>query len=187
MPAAANPFWHFSLRTWRIPGVQAACLALQEHRGADVNLLLFCGWTGREGRELDRRDLRQAIGCVGNWQSEVIAPLRLARRGLKHQRAGTPAAALAPAFRNRFLALELALERAEQALLADLATQWAAPVRSCRVAAPGHRRQPRLLSGTADEAGGAGRAGAPRADRGGVQCGATTRRLIRRMPRGGPA
>jgi uncharacterized protein (TIGR02444 family) len=125
MPAAANPFWHFSLRAWRVPGVQAACLALQEHRGADVNLLLFCGWTGREGRELDRRDLRQAIGCVGNWQNEVIAPLRLARRGLKHQRAGTPAAALAPTFRDRFLALELALEQAEQALLADLAAQWA--------------------------------------------------------------
>jgi uncharacterized protein (TIGR02444 family) len=128
MPAAANSFWHFSLRTWRVPGVQAACLALQEHCGADVNLLLFCGWTGREGRELDRRDLRQAIRCVGNWQNEVIAPLRLARRGLKRQRAGTAAAALAPTFRDRFLALELELEQAEQGLLADLAAQWA-PVR----------------------------------------------------------
>jgi uncharacterized protein (TIGR02444 family) len=124
MARGDNAFWRSSLRIWRVPGVQEACLTLQEHCGADVNLLLFCGWTGREGRELDRNDLRQAIRCVGNWQNEIIAPLRLARRGLKHQRAGTAAAALAPAFRNRFLALELELEQAEQGLLAELAAQW---------------------------------------------------------------
>lgn len=124
MAGGDNAFWRFSLHTWRVPGVQEACLALQEHCGADVNLLLFCGWTGREGRELDRHDLRQAIRCVGNWQNEIVAPLRLARRGLKHQRAGTAAAALAPTFRDRFLALELELEQAEQGLLAELAAQW---------------------------------------------------------------
>lgn len=84
---AANSFWRFSLRTWRAPGVQQACLALQERCGADVNLLLFCGWTGQQGRALDPDSLRLAISQVGAWQSEVIAPLRLARRGLKHQSA----------------------------------------------------------------------------------------------------
>ena len=53
MTPRANPFWRFSLRTYRAPGVQEACLALQDRCGADVNLLLFCGWTGRDGRALD--------------------------------------------------------------------------------------------------------------------------------------
>lgn len=125
MRPLSNPFWRFSLRTYRVPGVQEACLALQEHCGADVNLLLFCGWTGRSGRRLDRRSLRSAMARVGSWQSEVIAPLRLARRGLKRQCADGPAAALALPLRKRIAALELDLERAEQDLLSDLHTQWA--------------------------------------------------------------
>ena len=90
-----NPFWRFSLRTYRAPGVQDACLALQDRCGADVNLLLFCGWTGRDGRALDEGSLRSAVGRVGLWQSEVIAPLRLARRGLKRQAADAMTAELA--------------------------------------------------------------------------------------------
>lgn len=125
----SDGFWRFSLRTWRVAGVQEACLALQERCGADVNLLLFCGWLGREGCALDQRSLRRAIQCVGGWQSEVIVPMRQARRGLKRQRAGSAAAALAPVFRERFTALELALEQAEQALLSELAAPWF-PVRA---------------------------------------------------------
>jgi len=121
----ANRFWRFSLRSWRLPGVHEACLALQERCGADVNLLLFCAWAGQAGRQLDRGALTRAIGQVGAWQSGVIAPLRLARRALKQQPEGSAAALLAPAFRKRLAALELDLERAEQGMLADLAAQWA--------------------------------------------------------------
>ncbi len=127
--APPNPFWNYSLRTWRIPGVPEACLAVQERCGADVNLLLFCGWTGRQGRQLDRRALKSAISRVGAWQSDVIAPLRLARQGLKRQREGAAAALPAQGLRKRLATLELDLERVEQALLADLHSQWtAAPV-----------------------------------------------------------
>jgi uncharacterized protein (TIGR02444 family) len=119
-----NPFWRYSLRIWRIPGVPEACLALQERCDADVNLLLFCGWTGQQGFQLDRRKLRAAIGRVGAWQSEVIAPLRLARQGLKRQREGAAAALPAQGLRQRLAALELDLERVEQDLLANLRSQW---------------------------------------------------------------
>ena len=125
MRPRANPFWRFSLRTYRAPGVQQACLALQERCGADVNLLLFCGWVGSDGRALDEASLRSAVGRVGHWQSEVIAPLRLARRGLKRQVADDAVAALAASLRKRVLTLELELERVEQSLLAELAAQWA--------------------------------------------------------------
>ena len=124
MRQPANPFWRYSLRTYRSPGVEQACLALQERCGADVNLLLFCGWTGRQGRVLDAQDLSAAIDRVGAWQSEVIAPLRRARRAIKQQPAGGPAAALAPPFRRRLALIELDLERAEQALLAELYSSW---------------------------------------------------------------
>jgi uncharacterized protein (TIGR02444 family) len=127
MVGAANSFWRFSLRTYRAAGVQEACLWLQDHCGADVNLLLFCGWTGREGRQLHRPELRCAMACVGSWQSEVIAPLRLARRGLKTASVDERTAALALPLRKRFLALELALEHVEQSLLQELASQWAPP------------------------------------------------------------
>jgi uncharacterized protein (TIGR02444 family) len=124
--APPSPFWRYSLRIWRIPGVEEACLALQERCGADVNLLLFCGWTGGQGRQLDRRALKSAISRVGAWQSDVIAPLRLARQGLKRQREGAAAALPAQGLRKRLATLELDLERMEQALLADLHSQWAA-------------------------------------------------------------
>ncbi len=127
MPGRANPFWRFSLRTYRAPGVQDACLALQERCGADVNLLLFCAWTGCDGRALDERSLRSAVGRVGLWQSEVIAPLRLARRGLKRQAADAMIGAQAAPLHKRVLALELELERVEQSLLAELESQWAPP------------------------------------------------------------
>jgi uncharacterized protein (TIGR02444 family) len=127
MTPRANPFWRFSLRTYRASGVQDACLALQDRCGADVNLLLFCGWVGRDGRALDEASLRSAIGRVGIWQSEVIAPLRLARRGLKRQVADAAVGTFAASLRKRVLALELQLERVEQALLAELAAQWAPP------------------------------------------------------------
>jgi uncharacterized protein (TIGR02444 family) len=127
MPERANPFWRFSLRTYRAPGVQEACLALQDRCGADVNLLLFCGWTGRDGRALDETSLRCAVGRVGTWQSEVVAPLRLARRGFKRHAADAMAAEQAGPLRKRVLALELELERVEQSLLAELASQWPPP------------------------------------------------------------
>jgi uncharacterized protein (TIGR02444 family) len=125
-----NSFWRFSLRVYRAPGVQEACLGLQEGCGADVNLLLFSGWAGRDGRLLERDDLLSAVACVGGWQSDVIAPLRLARRGLKRETAGgTAAAALALPLRKRILALELELERVEQTLLAELVSRWPSPAR----------------------------------------------------------
>ena len=42
--AQGSPFWRFSLRLYRAPGVGDACIALQETSGVDVNLLLFLLW-----------------------------------------------------------------------------------------------------------------------------------------------
>lgn len=127
MRRAPHSFWRFSLRVYRAAGVQEACLALQEGCGADVNLLLLCGWSGLDGRPLDKRRLRQAMACVGIWQSDVIAPVRQARRAIK--RNPPPNAEAAHALRKQILALELELEYVEQSMLSDLAAQWPSPAR----------------------------------------------------------
>ena len=45
-----HPFWNFSLEIYAAEGVSEACLDLQERRGCDVNILLFCCWLGASGR-----------------------------------------------------------------------------------------------------------------------------------------
>lgn len=122
-----HPFWRFSLRVYRAPGVQEACLGLQEGCGADVNLLLLCGWLGQEGRSLDKRRLRQVMVCVREWQSDVIAPVRRARRAIKRSPPANDEAA--QGLRKQILALELELEYVEQTLLADLVARWPTPAR----------------------------------------------------------
>lgn len=122
-----HPFWRFSLRVYRAPGVQAACLALQDDHGADVNLVLLCAFAGHDGRSLDRRRLRQAMARVGDWQTAVIAPVRAARRALK--RHPPPDAQAAQELRKRILGVELELEYVEQSMLADLLARWPAPLR----------------------------------------------------------
>lgn len=129
MRQAPNPFWRHSLRVYRRPGVEQACLALQDRCGADVNLLLFCGWIGQSGVALDRRRLRQAMARVGRWQTEVIQPLRGARRAVKHRPPPGLAPEMAQALRGRLGSMELELEQIEQALLADLAAGWPPPRR----------------------------------------------------------
>lgn len=122
-----HPFWRFSLRVYRAAGVQEACLALQEDCGADVNLVLLCAFAGHAGRPLDQRRLRQAMAQVGAWQSDVIAPVRKARRALK--RHPPPDAEAAQSLRKQILALELELEYVEQSMLSALLAQWPLPTR----------------------------------------------------------
>lgn len=115
-------FWRFSLAVYRRPGVAAACLALQDECGLDVNLLLFCLFQARRGRALNAADLRRAMRRAAPIQAGIIAPLREARRALKRQ-AGLADRALAAAasrLRRALLRHELAAEHFEQAVLSGL-------------------------------------------------------------------
>jgi len=115
-----HPFWRYSLATYRDPAVAAACLALQDHWNADVNLLLYCGWLGQGGRLVSKRHLRMAMAKVQPLQTEIIGPLRGARRTLKHPPAGVPKA-WARQLKDRISATELDLEYVEQGLLLAIA------------------------------------------------------------------
>jgi uncharacterized protein (TIGR02444 family) len=115
-----SPFWRFSLRFYRQPGVADACIALQEQSGVDVNLLLYLLWHAREGHAFAAGEVETIERRVAPWRESTVVPLRAVRRALK-----TPAAlvdpAIAEAFRTRIKAVELEAERLQQEAMYALA------------------------------------------------------------------
>jgi uncharacterized protein (TIGR02444 family) len=113
--ARPNPFWDFSLALWGREGVAPACLALQERRGLDVNLLLYCCWAGGRGRALADTDIAALIEAVGPWRARVVLPLREVRHRLKDPQLAPEGPA--QELRERVKALELEAERIQQDLM----------------------------------------------------------------------
>ena len=94
-----------------------ALIALQDERGADVNILLYCGWYAVSNRGILDAAAFSAITKMGaEWQTEVIEPLRALRRRMKGNAMGAPPR-LADAMREDIKALELDGERAAQEIL----------------------------------------------------------------------
>jgi uncharacterized protein (TIGR02444 family) len=126
-----SPFWRFSLRYYRQPGVAEACIALQDGCGVDVNILLFFLWLATARRQVSP-DVAQAVCArAAPWRDDVVVPLRTVRRRLKEGPALVERDA-AERFRTAVKALELESERLQQealfALAAALATEDAATV-----------------------------------------------------------
>lgn len=113
-------FWDWSLAVYGRPGVEAACLALQDRHGLDVNLLLFAVWAGTRGTILSPEAMGEAAQRVGRWHAEIVRPLRALRRRLKGDPHGLDPT-LAAEMRRRIAAVELDAEHAEQLGLAALA------------------------------------------------------------------
>jgi uncharacterized protein (TIGR02444 family) len=116
----ASPFWRFSLRLYRAPGVGDACIALQEESGVDVNLLLFLLWQATQHRALAAADIKTLDETIGGWRDTTVIPLRNVRRALKSA-PGLVAPSTAEAFRTRIKAVELEAERLQQEAMYALA------------------------------------------------------------------
>jgi len=115
-----HPFWNYSLQLYAQPGVQDACLKLQDEHGLDVNLVLFCIWCGLDGPgQLTAAELNEAITRGGSWQAEVVERIRYIRRTLKQNTLGADQQ-LVDYFRPRVQALELDGEHVEQLTLAAM-------------------------------------------------------------------
>lgn len=126
MAERADSFWRFSLAFYGRAPVQAACLALQDRHGLDVNLLLYACWLGlEEGAALTAAERDAALARVESWRATAVLPLRAARRAIKAAGIADSAAAYEAA-----KAAELAAERVAQRLMAE-----AAPPRAPRAAA----------------------------------------------------
>jgi len=116
-----HPFWNFSLELYAGEGVAEACLDLQERRGCDVNVLLFCCWLGASGRPTLTADrLRAILKMSDAWQAEIVRPLRQVRRLLKDKPWPGTLPETVDAARRRVADAELAAEHAEQLKLATL-------------------------------------------------------------------
>ena len=112
----AETFWAFSLTTYARPGVSAACIALQDEYGADVDMALYALWCASRGHRLDADELRAMDETVAAWRDAVVRPLRQVRRALKPPPPPVPAEAAA-GLRRDLLAAELEAERLQQSVM----------------------------------------------------------------------
>jgi uncharacterized protein (TIGR02444 family) len=126
-----SPFWRFSLRFYRQPGVADACIALQDGCGVDVNILLFFLWLAVTRRCVPSAVAKAVCVKVASWRDEVVVPLRTLRRRLKDGSSLVERGAI-ELFRTRIKAIELESERLQQeamfALAVGLATENAPTV-----------------------------------------------------------
>lgn len=112
--------WSFALSTYARPGVEAACLNLQE-QGADVCLLLCGAWLEQRGVALEPGRIEALEQLAGPWRKTVVEPLRQLRVQWRTMAQQDPSLA---ALRERVKALELEAERELLARLEALALAW---------------------------------------------------------------
>jgi uncharacterized protein (TIGR02444 family) len=119
-------FWEFSLAFYSRERVSAACLSLQNRRGADVNILLFCCWLATLGLKLEPAGLHAAIAAVEAWRRDVLEPLRASRRAVSDQ---FPELAKSDrqSIKHGMLSIELECERVAQEKIAQAGHGHAAP------------------------------------------------------------
>lgn len=110
-----HPFWKFSVKFYSEPTVEEALLTLQNERGLNINILLFCCWyaLGDQGR-LTKIELRQLLVNVQSWHDRIVLPLRRLRSQLKSAQAHPW-----PAIRAEVLKQELFSEQIEQLILLE--------------------------------------------------------------------
>ena len=80
---ATEGLWDFSIRTYGSEGVSDVCLALQNERGADVNMLLYCCWVATIYGKFDDDLFDIALRFSRTWAQDVVQPLRGVRTKLK--------------------------------------------------------------------------------------------------------
>ncbi|RDB42222.1 TIGR02444 family protein [Halomonas sp. DQ26W] len=113
---AADSLWDFALALYARPGVEAACLTLQDDAGVDVCELLWHCWLHHHGLVLCAEPA--GLAAIRQWQGEVTSVMRALRRQLKVQAAKNPGVAKV---RRQLQRTELAAERETLARLQALA------------------------------------------------------------------
>lgn len=116
----AERFWAFSLSFYDAPEVQAACLALQDREGVDVNVLLYLLFRAADGQALPPEAIAALDTSVADWRREVVRPLRALRRILKEKEFGVDPEGRT-ALRNGIKRSELQSEKLQQFHIAALA------------------------------------------------------------------
>jgi uncharacterized protein (TIGR02444 family) len=111
----ANSFWDFSVHHYAKPGVEQACLALQNEFGLDVNNVLFCLWHGRLHGVFSQSTLLQMVEFSNEWRTNIVSPLRSTRSWMKGRNSVIDATEDSfENLRNAIKKLELQAERLQQ-------------------------------------------------------------------------
>jgi len=113
-----GPHWRFALAVYGQPGVEDACLMLQDRLDLDVNILLFATYATTEcSMTVSAQDIQAMDAAVRAWRMEAVIPLRALRRRLK-QRFGPLESEYAQMLRSKVKQTELLAEQIELAMLA---------------------------------------------------------------------
>ncbi|VXC84756.1 conserved hypothetical protein [Pseudomonas sp. 8Z] len=112
--------WNFALELYARPGVEQACLELQD-AGVDVCLLLTGAWLQRRGCRCEAHRLDALRTLTAPWQREVVTPLRQLRQ---HWRADALQDSDWTTLREQVKKLELQAERVLLERLQTLAESW---------------------------------------------------------------
>jgi uncharacterized protein (TIGR02444 family) len=75
--------WQWSVVAYGRPGVEEACLDLQDGYDQSVPYLLWAAWAAAMGRALDAEALEMGAETARVWDSVAIEPLRIIRQRLK--------------------------------------------------------------------------------------------------------
>ena len=112
--------WNYCLNLYARPGVEHACLRLQD-QGLDVCLLLCAVWLQQRGIACTAARMAQLKDCAEPWQREVVQPLRQLRTQWRDASAQDEALA---AMSEKVKALELEAERTLLSRLEAASQHW---------------------------------------------------------------
>ncbi|MBD9677557.1 TIGR02444 family protein [Pseudomonas sp. PDM18] len=116
----SDDVWSYALKLYARPGIEAACLSLQEG-GADACLLLASAWLGSTGVAFETSRMSELEGTAQGWREEVIVPLRSLRQ--RWRESAKQDTQLAP-LRERIKQLELEAEQVLLGRLEMVAQDW---------------------------------------------------------------
>jgi uncharacterized protein (TIGR02444 family) len=116
----SSDLWSFALTFYARPGIEAACLRLQQ-QGADVCLLLCAAWLQQCGVACTPARAAALSELAEPWQREVITPLRQLRQGWREAAGHNEGLR---ALREQIKSVELQAERQLLERLQEAVDSW---------------------------------------------------------------
>jgi len=114
-----SEFWEFSLEVYGRQNVPGLCLELQDKVGADINIVLFLLWLGRQKLVIkEANGIELILDCVAPWHRQIVKSMRTARREMKEW--PVPDEAFRDVLRTDIQKLEIHSEQIEQSMLYEL-------------------------------------------------------------------
>lgn len=115
-PLNSEAFWQFACRLYDEEGMQTRLLGYQNQQGKNVNVCLLLYYLDSLELALNESQLNQLELCIGEFDEQVLKPLRTARAYLK---ANQSEIADYARIRKELLSAELKLEKKQQQMLID--------------------------------------------------------------------